>query len=80
MYDFTREHLGVNCDQPFWSSGDILLILAAFTKKESAADNLKFLLQYAGSVFNCRESLVTIDRKEDQILLPIDGVQMISEE
>ncbi|PON85011.1 F-box associated domain [Trema orientale] len=64
MFAYIGVHIDVN--EPSWSTNDLLLISTAVSNKESMVENFTLLLQFCRFVFNYRESLVPIDRKEDQ--------------
>ncbi|PON85008.1 F-box domain containing protein [Trema orientale] len=63
IFSFIR--LGTNGDWPFRSSNDPLTLSSAFSTKESFFDNIKLHPDLGGRTINYTETLVPIDRKEE---------------
>ncbi|PON83790.1 F-box domain containing protein [Trema orientale] len=56
----------INDDWPLRSSNDQLALSSAFSTKESFFDNIKLHPDLGGHIFNYTETLVPIEREEDQ--------------
>ncbi|PON41766.1 F-box domain containing protein [Parasponia andersonii] len=67
IFAFIR--LGTNCDWPFRTSNDQLDISSAFSTKESFFDNIILHPDLGGRIFNYTETLVPIDRREEDQFL-----------